>query len=104
MISCMCVIQEGQQPDKMRGELTVALSEFGKEHLGDPIRVNWIPVAKGSGFTAGKPSTSSVVAITANEQLEQTHRETLLRELVSLWTDHTGSTVDEVVAVISDPA
>ena len=104
MINCMCVIQEGQTPDQMRGELHTMLEAFSNTHFNDSLQVNWLPVAEGSGFTAGEPSTSSVVSITANQKLEQSKRESLLRELVSLWTDKTGCTIDEVVAVVSDPA
>ena len=104
MINCMCVIQEGQGPDQQRGELAQALDAYSRESLGDSLQVNWIPVARGSGYTASKPSTSSVLSLTANERLSQEKREVVLRELVSLWTDHTGCTVDEIVAVVADPA
>ena len=104
MIQCLCVIQEGQQADNMRGELATALDQYGQKFLGDAVQVNWVPVPRGGGFTAGKPSTSSVLSMTAGEPLQQENRETLLRELVALWTDHTGCDVDEVVAVLADPA
>ena len=104
MINCMCVIQEGQGPDLKRGELAQALDTYSRESLGDSLQVNWIPVARGSGYTASKPSTSSVLSLTANEGLSQEKREAVLRDLVSLWTDQTGCTVDEIVAVVADPA
>ena len=104
MINCMCVIQEGQGPDQKRGELATLLDGYAREHLGDSLQVNWLPVPAGCGFTAGKPSHSSVVSMTANEKLGQVQREQLLRELVRLWTEHTGCSIDEIVAVIADPA
>lgn len=103
MVSCMCVIQEGQAPDRGREALATALDGYVQERLGASPTVTWVPVARGNGFTAGKPSTSSVVVLTSNEALPQTRRETLLRELVDLWTTETGCSVDEVVAVVADP-
>lgn len=104
MIDCLCVIQEGQGPDQQRGVLAAALDAFGAEFLGDALAVNWVPVAAGNGFTAGKPSTSSVVSMTAKAPLSQERREVVLRELVSMWTHETGCSIDEIVAVIADPA
>ncbi|MEM9621162.1 MAG: hypothetical protein AAF993_05905 [Pseudomonadota bacterium] len=103
MINCMCVIQAGQAPDQQRAALATALNRFAGEFLHEQLTVNWVPVPAGNGFTAGEPSTSSVVSLTAPEALSQTRRETLLRELVSLWTRQTGCSVDEIVAVIADP-
>ena len=104
MINCLCVIQQGQGPDQQRDELAAALNTYTEAHFADSVQVNWLPVPEGGGFTAGKPSTSSVVSMTANENLPQARRETLLRELVALWTNKTGCSIDEIVAVIADPA
>ena len=93
MINALCVIQEGQGPDQQRDQLASVLSQFTEEHLGDSMNVNWLPVAAGSGFTAGKPSSSSVLSLTANEPLTQQRREQILRDLVSLWTQQTGAVV-----------
>ena len=104
MINCICVVQQGQSPDNRSAELKGLLNHFSSASFGDVAEVAWIPVAPGNGFTAGKPSTSSVVSFTSGEALQPEHRETLLRELVALWTDATGCSVDEIVAVIADPA
>ncbi|MEM1144045.1 MAG: hypothetical protein AAGI88_15815 [Pseudomonadota bacterium] len=45
-----------------------------------------------------------MAVVSAPKQLAQQHREQMLRELVDLWTAETGRTVDEVVAVVADPA
>ena len=104
MINALCVIQEQQGPDQNRDNLAVALNAYSEEFLDDSLSVNWLTVPKGNGFTAGKPSTASVVSLTAKEPLTQDRREVLLRELVTMWTKETGCFVDEVVAVIADPA
>ncbi|MEM9744462.1 MAG: hypothetical protein AAF918_17420 [Pseudomonadota bacterium] len=79
------------------------MNEFAVSRLGDTLAINWLPVSAGNGFTEGKPSSSSVVSLTAREPLDQAQREILLRELVQLWTAHTGSSDHEIVAVIADP-
>jgi len=104
MINCTCVVQEGQLPDLRKGEMQSILNSFASRSFGQEAQIAWIPVAEGNGFTAGKSSTSSVVSFTAHEQLSPERRDTLLRELVALWTERTGCTVDEIVAVIADPA
>jgi hypothetical protein len=104
MINCTCVVQVGQAPDENQGNLESALTSFTGRVFGEEARITWVPVDPGNGFTAGQPSTSSVISITATESLSPERREALLRELVSLWTEQTGCTVDEVVAVIADPA
>ncbi len=103
MINCTCVVQAGQTPDLRQTEMQNALNGFSERSFGHEAQIAWIPVAAGNGFTAGKPSTSSIVSITADEQLSPERRESLLRELVAIWTERTGCSVDEIVAVISDP-
>ena len=103
MIPCTCVVQAGQSPDQNQTDMQAMLNSFTPEAFGAEANIAWIPVPEGSGFTAGQPSTSSIVSMTSNEALSASRRETLLRELVNLWTDATGCSVDEVVAVIADP-
>ena len=104
MINGLCVIQEGQNPDRQRQKLTAVLNDFARERLGDSLAIDWLVVAEGCGFTAGRPSRSSVLSLTAGESLGQERREGILRDLVSLWTSETGCSIDEIVAVVADPA
>ena len=103
MVNCMCMVQAGQAPDRAKGKLLAVLNSFTRSSFGQEAQVAWIPVGPGNGFTAGKPSTSSVVAMTAAVALSTERREALLREFVAQWTRSMGCTVDEIVAVISDP-
>ena len=104
MVNCTCVVQEGQPPDLRKAAVEKVLNEFAVASFGQEVVLTWVPVAPGSGFTAGKPSSSSVVSFTSSERLSPDRREHLLRELATLWSETTGNTVDEIVAVISDPA
>lgn len=103
MINCSCLVQEGQSPDLHGDEMHNLITDFTSRSFGEAAQIKWTVVAKGDGFTAGKPSTSSVISIVSNESLSPIRREELLREFVGLWIDKTGSSVDEIVAVIADP-
>ncbi|MEM8491054.1 MAG: hypothetical protein AAF756_09510 [Pseudomonadota bacterium] len=103
MINCTCIVQEGQAPDLRQSGLQELINRFTEAAFGEAAQITWIPVAPGNGFTERKPSTSSVVSMRASESLKPDRRESLLRELVELWTSATGCSVSEVVAVISDP-
>ena len=104
MIQCTCIVQEGQSPDLHETELREKLTTFAATAFDSEPHFNWVRIPPGNGFTAGKPSTSSVVSMIANRPLSAEHREQHLRELVALWTSTTSSSVDEIVAVIADPA
>ena len=103
MIICSCLVQAGQSPDLHRTEIQGLVREFTDRSFGEDAQITWTAVAQGDGYTAGEPSTSSVISIVANEPLSPPRREALLREFVALWTEATGSSVDEIVAVIADP-
>ena len=103
MMNCLCIVQAGQAPATNEAALKAALNQFSEKAFGESLDITWLPVAAGSGFTEGEPSTSSVVTMTANAPVDQAARPALLRELVALWTSHTGCSDEAVVAVISEP-
>jgi len=104
MIHSTCLVQAGQISGETEAALRNQLAEFAQRAFAAPAQINWIVVPVGSGFTAGKPSTSSVVSMRSTAPLEQTTREALLRELSDVWMAETNCSHDELVAVISDPA
>ncbi|MEO0981788.1 MAG: hypothetical protein AAFX03_03965 [Pseudomonadota bacterium] len=103
MIACNCVVQAGQISADAEATLRGRLNEFAQRSFGAPAEINWIAIPERSGFTAGNPSTSSVISMRANAPVSPSARETLLRELCGIWTGETGCSLDEVVGVISDP-
>lgn len=103
MIPCTCLVQEGQVPAQSETELKSRLEAFAQRAFGAEPAINWITVPQNGGFTAAKPSTSSIVTMQANRPLEQADRVALLEEVCDLWMDQTGCSLDEIVAVISDP-
>ena len=103
MTACICMIQDGCVPADTRAALEQRLTGFVRDEFGTALAATWVTVAKGDGFTEGKPSTASVVSITAPEPLDQIRRVELLHTLNDLWMEETRCGLDEVVAVLSDP-
>ncbi len=103
MTRCMCLVQAGQTPDTRQAELETVLIQFAEQAFDKPAEINWISIAEGNGFTAAAPSTSSIVSMTANQPLTQDRRHALLSDLCDRWMDVTGCSLNEIVAVISDP-
>lgn len=100
---CNCIVQEGQIPPETEAALKTGIDEFTQRAFGETAEINWVAIPKNSGFTASKPSTSSIISMRAPRPMEQFRRETLLHELCNIWTTETNCTLDEVVGVISDP-
>lgn len=103
MIPCMCLVQEGQIDAQQEANLRAAMADYSKRSFGAEPAVNWITVAKGSGFTEAKPSTSVLVSMTAGRPLAPSEREPLIRELCDIWMEGSGRDANEVVAVVRDP-
>ena len=103
MLPCTCLVQAGQISAANEAILRSRLNEFAQREFGAPTAIRWIVIPEKSGFTAGKPSTSSVVSLAANEALDQPRRVELLKELCDLWIAETNCSIDEVVGIISDP-
>lgn len=103
MIRCVCLVQGGQIADAQQLKLTATLQALCKRAFGQSLEVNWIAIAPGNGFTGGKPSTSSIVSVAAPEPLEQGRRASILAEICDLWMQETACSMNEIMAVVSDP-
>ena len=103
MIPCTCFVQSGQTADQKSAMIQSRLQKFAESAFGSVADINWITVPAGGGFTAAKPSTSSIVTFDAAEPVDQDVRVTLLEEICDLWMSETGCEMDEVIAVINDP-
>ncbi len=103
MIRCMCIVQEDQGPAQNQAGMKRLLNDFSQRAFGEPADIHWIEVPKTNGFTAGGPSTSSIVSLTALEPVAQDTRTELLQELCAAWSGATGCSINEVVGIINDP-
>ena len=104
MITAVCMVQDGQISPATEASLRTGLNNFSERVFGEPIDIRWVAVPERSGFTAGKPSTSSIVSLTANRTLDRPERKELLIEICDFWMEQTKCSLDEVVGVINDPA
>ena len=98
----VCIIQQGQAADGCREALAEGLKKIGTEVFGDDAgatEIEWIPVRKGFGFTAGKPSTATVVERSVAVGLPQDKRMAFMEKVSDLWIGVTGCTVNEIVIV-----
>jgi len=100
-----CMVQEGQIPEGRRRELAEGLQKIGREMFRDSpegAEVAWITIREGFAFTAGRPSTSSLVARSVPFGLADDRREEFMTRVCSLWKDTTGCTDDEIVVTAID--
>ncbi|QLC22414.1 hypothetical protein HFP51_09630 [Parasphingopyxis sp. CP4] len=104
MINCTCIVQADQISAETQAALRSSLDDFTTRNFDAPATINWVEIHKGSGFTATKPSTSSIVSVAGPSSLEQSARVSLLDELCGLWSRETGCTLNEIVGVVNDPA
>ncbi|MEL6949998.1 MAG: hypothetical protein AAGM16_07710 [Pseudomonadota bacterium] len=100
MVQCVCFLQEGQIPDDVVGRLRAGITDLVRSaQLADAVEFAVIVVPEGQGWTAGAPSTTSVVSVTA-PPIPQERRVPLLHALCDLWMSHTGCKAEEILATI----
>ena len=100
-----CIIQEGQAPSRKQAELAEGLQRIGRELLGDSgagAEISWITVPEGFGFSAGVPSTSTLVVRSVPVGFPDDEREAFLTKVCDLWTGVVGCTKDEIVVTAFD--
>jgi len=100
-----CMIQAGQAADRQRDALAARLRDLAHRTFGedaDAVEIRWLPIAKGYAWTAGEPSTTSIVVRSVPVGYPNDERENLLREICDLWVETTGCSIDEVVATALD--
>ena len=100
MVQCVCFLQEGQIPDVVVDALRAGIADLVRaERLAADVDFAVIVVPEGQGWTAGAPSTTSVVSVTA-PPMPQERRVTLLHALCDLWMSKTGCNSEEILATI----
>ena len=100
-----CMIQEGQVADRARARLAEGLKRLAAETFGqapDEVEIHWVPIRQGFGFTAGKPSTSSLIARSVPSDFGDADRSAFMSKVCDLWQEVTGCHPDEVVVTTLD--
>ncbi len=101
----VCIIQAGQTPARKQGELAEGLKRIGRELLGDSetgTEVAWVTVPEGFGFTAGRPSTSSLVVRSVPVGFPDAEREAFMTRVCDLWKEVAGCSTDEIMVTAWD--
>ncbi len=100
-----CIIQEGQAAEREKAGLEAALRALGEERFGDDpsaTEVDWVVMKKGWAWTAGEPSTSSLIIRSVPAGLPDDERESFLRSVCDLWAERTGCHINEIVVTAWD--
>jgi hypothetical protein len=100
-----CVIQEGQAAEREQSALAAGLRRIGQEAFGDDpaeTGIRWTVVKKGFAWTAGEPSTSSIVIRSVPPGLPLTEREAFMCRVCDLWEEVTGCSTNEIVVTAWD--
>ena len=100
-----CMVQEDQTADRLRDRLAAGLRRLAAETFGDvpdAVEIQWITIPKGFGFTAGRPSTSSLIARSVPPGFGDAERARFMTRVTELWQDVTECDRDEVVVTTLD--
>lgn len=99
-----CMVQEGQIPDEQKATLEGALKTAIRDHVGAEAKlaVAWMTVPPGSGYSAGKASTSSLVQLSVPDGFPQGSRAALMHDVNDRWCAITGQSKYDVVLSVPD--
>ncbi len=100
-----CIIQEGQSAHQKQEALAEALRRIGQESFGDDpsaTEISLVVMKKGFAWTAGEPSTSSIVVRSVPVGLPLDQREAFMRKVCDLWEGVTGCSINEIVVTTWD--
>ncbi len=100
-----CIIQEGQSAHQKQEALAEALRRIGQESFGDDAsatEISWVVMKKGFAWTAGEPSTSSIVVRSVPVGLPLDQREAFMRKVCDLWEGVTGCSINEIIVTTWD--
>jgi hypothetical protein len=99
------MVQAGQSAERCRDRLAEGLRELARDAFGDApeqVEIQWISIPEGFGFTAGEPSTSSLVVRSVPVGYPEPRREAFMASVCRLWQDVTGCSADEIVVTALD--
>ena len=105
MADYVCIAQQGQVSEQKKAELTDGLVQIAAEMLGQDagtVEVAWVSVNEGFGFTAGEPSTSTLVARSVPVGFSDDERTRLMTRICDFWQDVTNCSTNEIVVTVMD--
>ncbi len=102
MTKCIATIQEGHKGEGLQEELAAELKRIAAlsfEDQVDDLEVKWKVIPRGYGWTAGKPSNSSVLLCVVPEALPFKTRAKFMHRVNDVWIDTTGADASELLIV-----
>ncbi|MEM9292412.1 MAG: hypothetical protein AAGD01_12080 [Acidobacteriota bacterium] len=102
MTQCIATIQEGHQAEDLQNELTAKLKKIAADAFHNPageLEVRWKVIPRGYGWTAGKPSNSSVLLCVVPDALPFDRRSEFMHRVNEMWIDATGADASELLIV-----
>jgi len=99
------IVHEGVVPEVLQPELAAGLGRIYAGLFEVPaaeIGADFTLMPRGRFFTAGEPSTSSIIAGSVPVGTNDAQRHRLLAEITALWCEVTGCTPHEVVVTAAD--
>ena len=103
-IETTCIVQAGQVSAAAKEVLAARLGEITQSTFGADASIGWLEIAAGNGWTAGEPSTTSILSMTV-PAMKQVDRTALLQAICQAWSEETRCHINEIVAsAISAPA
>lgn len=104
LLTATCIVQEGRVADQQRPELEAELKDSVRTHVGHEARlaVAWLTIPRGSGYAAGRPSTSSLLQVTVPDGFDQSAREALMHDVNDRWCRITGQSPFELLIGATD--
>jgi hypothetical protein len=100
-----CIVQAGQTAENRQPRLSDGLKLIAQETFGEPpgsVEIQWISVKQGFGFTAGKPSSSSLAVRSVPDGYPDDERFRLMTDISELWQEVTGCSANEIVVTVMD--
>lgn len=100
-----CIIQEGQAADQRVDVLEEGLRRLARKFFDDDpadVGIRWTRQPAGWAWTAGEPSTSSIVVRSVPVGFDDGVREKFLRAVCDFWVETTGCSINEIVATAFD--
>ncbi len=101
----VCIVQAGQAAESKIPELAEGLEQIGARAFGDEpgkVEIRWVSVPEGFGFSAGEPSSASLVIRSVPVGLGNSERKDFMKSITSLWERVTGCTADDIVVTSYD--
>ena len=102
-IETLCIVQSGQISESQQAVLASRLSSITEAEFGQQAGTSWLVIDPGNGWTAGEPSTTSLVSMNV-PAMDAENRTRLLHAICDAWSEETQCSMNEIVATaISAP-